>query len=114
MNRTISALPAAIDLSLYAGDDFFLDVTVTDVDGNPTDLTGAVVASQIRTKATDTEILAEFGATVEGNVIHLHLTHTDATGLPGSAVWDCQTDTDGVVSTLVAGNVTTRPEVTRP
>ena len=108
----VGTLPSPVDLSLYQGDDFYLDLTVTNSDGSPADLTGATPKAQIRTTAADATVLAEFVATITTNVIHLHLTAALTAPLSGPAVWDCQITTPDVV-TLVAGTVTIRPEVTR-
>lgn len=114
----ISALPLSQDLALYAGDDFYLDLTVTNPDSTNADLTGATPKSEIRVTAADTTAIATFIATVDAvnkNVIHLHLSHTSSAGLPAAAVWDCQiTDAGGNITTLVAGKVTVTAEVTRP
>ena len=110
---TISALPTPIDLALYAGDDFRLDLAINDAYGQPVDLTGYTATAQIRTTRTDTDILAEFTATIEANVIHLHLAGADTATLDTPAVWDVQLAGDDV-TTLATGKVTTGAEVTRP
>src|SRR6059036_3254727 len=85
----IVALPTVIDLELYAGDDFYLDLTVTNPDGTAADLTTAVASAQIRAAANAADPMATFAATITGNVIHLHLTAAAAASLV-SGVWDCQ------------------------
>lgn len=106
----IDARPAAVNLALYAGDDFWLDIAVTDPAGDPADLTGQTARSDIRSRA-DMPVVASFTATIAGNVIHLYLAGADVAGLPQAAVWDCQlADADTV--TLAAGNVRTWPQVT--
>ena len=106
----VNARPAEVNLNLYAGDDFWLDVTVTDPDGNAADLSGQVARADIR-QNTATEVIASFDAAIDGNVINLHLAGADVAGLPGASVWDCQlAGTDTV--TLVAGVVRTTAQVT--
>lgn len=111
--QTIDARPVAVNLLLYQGDDFYLDLVVTQPDGTPADLTGMTPRAEIRKTAEDVVVLAAFTATVAGNVVSLHLAHTASTDLT-AGVWDCQvTDgTDGVW-TLAAGTVETDAEVTR-
>jgi hypothetical protein len=115
-STTINALPVEVDLNIYMGDDFPIDVAVTDsVTGGPMDLTGITAKSQIRATAADTNILATLTPTIAGNVITLKLSHTDSAKLPLQCVWDMQiTDAAGNITTLVAGKVTVAPEVTRP
>jgi hypothetical protein len=112
--KTVTGIPAAINLLVYAGDDLYLDLSVTNV-GAPADLTGYSAKAQIRATPADTAILATLTATIAGSTVHLHLVHTDAATLSGSAVWDCQlTDPIGNISTIAAGTVTVTPDVTRP
>ena len=112
---TITALPAVVNLSLYQGDDFFLDLTVTNPDGSAAELTSATPSADIKASKTAPDALATFDAEVDAiltNVIHLHLPHLQAAQLtPGSAVWDCQIE-DTQVFTLAAGSVTITGEVT--
>jgi hypothetical protein len=112
---TIDETPLAVDLSVYQGDDIFLDVIVTDPGtGDPIDLTGYTPKAQIRTTPPDPTVLAEFGCTIAANVIHLHLLATDAAALAATASWDCQiTSPTGIVRTLVYGLVKPVAEVTR-
>jgi hypothetical protein len=108
----IVAQPAVVNLALYAGDDFYLDVTVTNPNGSAADLSSAVAQAQIRTAPEDDPPIAVFAVTITANVIHLHLTHAASTGLV-SGVWDCQIATPDV-TTLAAGTVIVTPEVTYP
>lgn len=116
MARTvISALPAAVDLRIYQGDDFTFTVTVSDPDtGEVLDLTGLLPEAQLRASPTDEEILAEFDADILDNVIVLHLHHADSAALAGSCFWDVQlTDADGSIVTVAYGMVSVTNEVTR-
>jgi hypothetical protein len=109
----ISVLPLPVNLLLYQGDDFFLDLTATNPDGSATDLTGMTAQAQIRvTIGAPDPPLATFTAPIDGNVIHLHLPHTEAEKLAaGVCYWDCQIS--GLQwYTLAAGKVTVTGEVT--
>ena len=112
---TIAALPAVVNLALYQGDDFYLDLTVTNPDGSAADLAGVIPSAQIKTAKGATSPLATFDATVDAtltNVVHLHLPHLEAAQLvAGPAFWDCQI-ADTQVTTLAAGTVTVTGEVT--
>lgn len=116
MGTVISALPCAIDLVLYQGDDFNLTLTVTDADGNPVDYTGYIAACQIRETPPALDVLAELVATITGNVIALHLPAAESALIAvARATWDVQVSSPGgVVTTLAAGRVAIAPEVTRP
>jgi hypothetical protein len=111
--QTIDALPVTVNLSLYAGDDFWLDLSVTNPDGSEADLEGLAALAQIRRTPTDLVVLAEFDSEIVGNVIRLHLTNQSSAALTGKAVWDCHL-TNGTVSTLAAGRVTITQPVSKP
>lgn len=115
---TISALPLAVNLQLYAGDDFWLDITVTDsLTGAPIDLTGLAPSSHIKARP-GADPMAGFTCVIDPvltHIIHLHLPSSEAVKLTGSAVWDCQLTSAAVppiVSTLTSGKVTVSAEVT--
>jgi hypothetical protein len=110
----IGDLPIVVNLGLYQGDDFFLDLTVTDSSNNPINLSSYTPEAQIR-GSPGAMVMAAFTATVDAtttNLIHLHLPHLQSMLLQRNAVWDCQiTDSVGTVTTLVSGKVTTTLEV---
>jgi hypothetical protein len=109
----VSALPAVVNLKIYAGDDFDLDVTVTNEDGSAADLTGYTASATVRPSVLAPQA-AVFQATITANVIHLHLSNTDTAGLDGAMVWDCQVakaDLSDVV-TLAAGQLRAAAQVT--
>ena len=113
--QTIVVLPARVDLVLYQGDDFTLRVDVSDDQGYPYDLSGAVPESHIRERVEDAYLAGVFEATIADSVLFLHLTPVVSSGLPLQAVWDAQItrDAGARVTTLVAGTITLVPEVTR-
>jgi hypothetical protein len=112
-------MPDKADLALYQGDDYAARVTVQDTAGNPADITGYTAAAQIRRDVADNsnKVAAEFGISVESPYIYLSLASVETQQLPaGSYVWDLQVTApapSGRVSTVLAGAVTVRAEVTR-
>ena len=113
--QTLGTLPLNVNLVLYRGDDFYLDVTVVDTNGGAVDLTGFTAQAELRPDTTAGTALASFTETISGNVIHLHLPASEALNLLPDTVWDVQlTDATGVVTTLAYGDATTTPDVTRP
>ena len=106
----ISALPLAVNLNLYQGDDFFLNLTVMN-GGVPADLSHSVATATIL--ATSTSV--DFTCTIVSNVIQLHLPSAiSETLLAGSGRWDCEITTNGIVQTLAAGTVKVTARVTAP
>ena len=114
---TASAIPPTLDLSLYAGDDVTLTLTVTDKFGNPVDLTGTLEA-QIR-KAHAQPVIQSFEVntvTPASGVCYLTLTNvqTEALGLDGGRhTWDLQlTDDNDLISSVCKGQVSTTLDIT--
>lgn len=113
--QTVTVLPATVNLEIYEGDDFYLDVYVTDMANNPVDVTNLAPMSQIRITTADTSILASIGIIVDAtitNLIHLHLAAQDSNNLPANCVWDIQLSTPNV-TTLASGTVKVTPQVTQ-
>jgi hypothetical protein len=112
----VTALPAGVDLALYAGDDFYLTLTISDADGQPVDLASATIGAQLRVKPDDPDPpAAAFAVTTAANVATLHLTNAVTAKLTGTLAWDCQIQTqNGDITTLLAGKVTMTGDVTRP
>lgn len=111
---TISQLPTAVNLILYAGDDFSMVCVVKYANGSPADLSGAVALSHIRQTADSPILLGEFMINVSGNEIALDLSGDVSAQLPRNSVWDLEVTINDRVTTLVAGTITMTPEVTRP
>lgn len=108
----------AANLSIYAGDDYAADVTVLQVDGvTPADLTGYTAQAEVRPSLTDVSLTpaATFTTIINGNVISILLTHDDTRLLTKPAyVWDLQViDSNGWITTLLAGSVAITKEVTK-
>lgn len=112
---TVGAIPAAVDLAVYQGDDFGpLTLTVTNPDGSAANLTGATFKAQIRSAPGAATVLASFTISVATNVITLTMAATDTLTLPAGAAWDCQMTTSaGKIQTLAAGQVKTTADVSR-
>ena len=111
---TITAGPQVVNLVLYQGDDFYLDLTVTNPDTTPFDLTGYTPTSQIKDQVGGS-VLASFTCTIGGNIVHLHLPAVQSALLTSNGVWDCEiTSATGLITTLVAGTVKVTADVTEP
>jgi hypothetical protein len=113
--QDVIVLPAVVNLSIYEGDDFWMDITIKDSTGAAVDVSQALPMSQIRPAPDDDTILANLGVTVDGTtvgLIHLHLLSSDSTLLPSSAAWDIQLTVPWIV-TIAGGSVTVTPQVTQ-
>lgn len=109
----IERLPLIVNLTLYGGDDFALIMAVTEPDGSPVDLDGASARAQVRAEPSGSSpVLAEFTAELGSGLVTLHLAAADAEDLPQASVYDCKLD-HGITTTLVAGDITMFPQVTR-
>lgn len=110
-------LPVTQDISFQRGDDLPLVVTVSDLDGLPVDLTGVLLAADVRETASAPMLLASFTITVTdpvGGVLSMLLPATTTAGLPTHSVWDLQsTWLDGSVLTLQSGRLHAQGDVTR-
>lgn len=111
--ETIAAtLPLWRDLPIYAGNDFGLDLVVTDANGDPVDLTDASPLAQIRSDPIDPVVLASFVISIDVNVLHLRLAPDVTATLPSGCAWDCRVAVPDV-TTLVAGRIIVTPAVSR-
>ena len=118
--------PATHNIEIYKGDTYtkFIRIRSKDENGDPgpyVDLTGATPKAQIRLNEDDTEVKAEFTATLGNQTtfpgsINLLLTATQTRALTAvNHVWDMEvTHADGSVRTYLKGSVTVIKEVTRP
>jgi hypothetical protein len=113
--QEVVVLPTPINLTFYQGDDFYLDLTVTDPNNNPVDCTNAAPMSQIRPAPDDPNTLAVLTVTVDAtthNLLHLHVAAADSAYLPQHAAWDIQLSSPSI-TTIAAGTVTCNPQVTQ-
>lgn len=110
---SVGQAPTQVNLTIYQGDDFFLNVVVAMTSG-VVDLTGYTPKAEIRTNAGAPTVLATFAAEIaNANTVSLHLDHAQSTLLNNNAVWDIQiTDPTGLVTTLACGTVTVMKQVT--
>lgn len=110
-------LPSNYDLVLYRGDYFSLNVTMTDANSNPINLTGYTGKSCIKSGYAAS---SEYDATITittpttGVVTVTYPSSVTETILAGSYIWDFQlTDPSGNVRTYLTGDVTVYDEVSR-
>lgn len=107
--------PGSYPLELYRGDSYawrfvlWNDSAQTD----PTDLTGATAAAEIRDKPAGTTIVSTTCVVVAPNNIDVTLSPEDCALCPLKGAWDLEvTFPDGAVRTVVAGAVTVTADVT--
>jgi hypothetical protein len=107
-----------VQLNVYQGDDYTAVVSVTDLDGQPIDLTGYTLSAEVRRDVADRSSTAPactFTTTVSGNEVQLELAHAVTASLAEQLyVWDLQSIApSGRYFTLVDGTLVVRKEVTR-
>lgn len=111
------AQPADQDLTITRGDTETLVVTITTDGSTAVDITGRTYSSQIRTQQDSTTIKASFTCTVtaaaSGQVTCVLSAASSATLSAGLYFWDLQENASGVISTILAGNITVLADVTR-
>lgn len=111
------AQPADQDLTITRGDTETLVVTITSDGSTPINITGRTYRAQIRSSQDSTTIKASFTCTVSNGAagqVTCTLSAADSATLPvGIAFWDLEETASGVVSTILAGNVTVIADVTR-
>ena len=105
--------PASLPLQLYRGDTFRVQITLSDQNNVPLDLTGVVADSEIRDRPAGSIIVPLQCAVVLPNIVNLTLLAADSQNLPPQGVWDLKlTYPSGDVATPLAGSVTVTPDVT--
>jgi len=105
--------PATLPLAIYRGDTVRMRLTLTNSDGTPTDLTGALVESEIRDRPAGTLITPMTCTITLPNIIDLFLAAEASHDLPQKGVWDVQIEfPTGDVMTPLAGPVTITADVT--
>jgi uncharacterized protein YfaS (alpha-2-macroglobulin family) len=110
---TVNVGPQNLNLVLTQGDDLSLQLDVVDGEGDPFDLTGYTASAQIRQVPSGT-VAATFTASIgTASDVNLVLTKTQTSTLSGPLSWDCQVEFGTSRRTLVAGQVSVSPEVTR-
>lgn len=112
------AQPAPQDLIITRGDTEVIVATLTsDDNGTPINITGRTYRAQIRSTQDSTTIKASFTCTVptgtDGKVTCTLSAADCATLTAGRYYWDLEETASGVVSTILAGDVTVLADVTR-
>ena len=111
------AQPADQDLILTRGDTETLVVTITTDGSTAVNITGRTYKAQIRSTQDSTTIKASFTCTVTGAAsgqVTCILSATSSAALSaGLYFWDLEENASGVISTILAGNVTVLADVTR-
>lgn len=109
---TLGAHPEKVILYVYAGDVFEVRFYLYDSDGDPATLTGYTAESQVRLTALSSLVIVEFTTDIDDNAITLSLTDSETSDL-SSGLFDLQiTDSDGVPTTLVYGDVRVKQDIT--
>lgn len=111
----IAALPLEVDLDLYAGDDFVLDIQVFNPDGSSMDVSSAAPMSMIRLAPEDPTPVRVLIVTVDPDLtglLHMSIPSVYSTTLPAKCIYDLQL-TIPAVQTLIAGTIVMHPQVTR-
>ena len=109
---------AKANIIIDQGTDFSTTITVTDDDGNVTDLTGYTGEGQIRKhyeSSDSTDFTLSFGSPRTDGEVSLSLTRVQTANLEyGRYVYDVElTSAANTTSRLVEGIVTVTPQVTR-
>ena len=111
------AQPADQDLIITRGDTETLVVTITSDGSTAVNITGRTYKAQIRSTQDSTTIKASFTCTVTGAAsgqVTCVLSATSSAALSaGLYFWDLEENASGVISTILAGNVTVLADVTR-
>lgn len=104
------------NLVVDQGSTFSTDLTLTDENGDPLELSGYTANSQIRRWYTSSNVSASFSTSINVNtaVITLSLTPNQTSNLVfGRYVYDVEISDGYEVSRIVEGVVTVTPQVTR-
>lgn len=110
----VSALPQEVDLAVFVGDDFTLQIAVTEDDGTASDLTNATVEANIYGRTLDDPPIAAFDPLVDlTGTIYLQLTSATSSTLPKHCLWDCAVELNGDTKTLAGGKLTVVSSVVR-
>jgi len=114
MPETVDLRPDVLNIVVYGGDAWTLDLDLTDDEGTPLDLTGYTFAAQIRKNPDDTATIGTITVTsVNLTAGSLRLSQTAAPILTG--FYDLQgTPSGGGSRTLVRGSFNATQDVTRP
>lgn len=117
MASVVSALPGRLNIRLYRGDDFRMELTIVSDATTlaPIDITDYSFAAEIRDTTNGTLLATFTDTTIDAEAGRLDLTLARAVtqALPDGGVWDLEvTDTDGKHTTWFAGTVSASGDVT--
>lgn len=107
---TISNIPAALEWRVYKGDTAKLTVVIKDENNNDVDLTGYTFTSSIKNQPTDGVSAQDISVTTSGNILSLEIPDTSA--LAKVSYFDVQSENDGVIWTILKGNIYSEQDVT--
>ena len=109
--------PLKVDLSVYRGDSGRFRITVTDIAGNPVDVSAATWDADIRLKADDADTIGNFVIVPDAtdtSSIDVELPADLSGTLPQNCTYDVEMRMGTDVKTLVCGNITVTQDVSRP
>jgi len=112
------AAPATQNLTITRGDtETVVAVLTSDEAGTPINITGRTYTSQVRSTQDSSIIAASFTCVVtNGSAGEVTCTMSAASSAeldPGYYFWDLQENASGVISTVLAGQVSVLADVTR-
>ena len=109
-------MAAIANLSIDQGATFTSDVTVKDANGNAFDLTGYTARAKLAKGYQSTQTRQDFTATISNatsGVVTLSLTATQTTALDDTRyVYDLEIVNGDVVTRVIEGLISVRPQVT--
>ncbi|MFQ5647323.1 MAG: BppU family phage baseplate upper protein [bacterium] len=113
------------EINLYRGDDRTLEISVTDSQGQPVDLTGSSLKFSVKQSSSDVAYLvqksSDFSSEISitdpiGGVFQIYLVPGDSNGLtPGAYQYDIElTSSAGKIYTVLRSELTVMDDITRP
>lgn len=114
---TVEVVPAPFNLRFTRGDDFSIELTFRDDEGELLDLSDSTFRAQLRRRhgaGTAISFTVDDSDKGEGKV-RLDLTHDVTKDFVTQYVWDLERvfTADGAVQTILAGEITVDEDVTR-
>jgi len=112
------------DLSVIRGDDETIDLTITDDEGDPVDLTGVSLWMTVKSNPADADALAIFQKTIGDGItvtstsdgtatINIEDDDTSPLPAPWSGYYDVQLGSSGVIKTIASGAFAVTADITR-
>jgi len=110
-------MAAERNISIYQGDTYTHDVTLTDSSNAAINISGRTYSGQIRPFASSSEVTATFNTEIisaSDGQMRFSLTPSQSSSIAaGSYVYDLQETNGSTVLTIMSGSVTVTAEVTR-